>query len=652
MTGIMISHQRGSGDVTLGTVSTGGAAVTSIGSKVRDAHATLSLNNEEHWGPSHRAIQVNNKVFILYRDTASKLAISEFSPNAQSLLLAADPAGGGTPTLPTAGLTVTQAVSGATGVLLEDYIASDNYINIKTVTGTFDAVNSCSFSGGTTVTVTPTSVENNGGEFFRRTVGLISNTLSQTSSFTGAHHYLDSNNDLNFATLYMSTSGTFGVTYASATDTFTESASLHSNTFIERMGASVGFKNTIYFWYAQSFNYLIGVYSPESNSVVINFQGSDSGTGTGVFSAKVSVQSSLAIINGRVFENRHRQARWQFSEVTGATTVVKFSTVADNVTDPARAAWCWAGKDDNALYTMFEQDSVVKQVDRFYIDDLGVVQKNTEFNFNPTNRFILDILPAALQNVTNTSAYFFRNNEDDQLNPTFLAHAGAATGDLSQYNLETWTDLDSGQTAIFRNTIGAVNGAGTADVEFVGDVSASLSVGDVIRNNTTNRIYEVAAVSTQYVQIASFLNAGGDATATDSAVSKMTPWTLVAAAPGTAGMAFPADNRGGGGYTYAVGEHTSKLVTRVGLAGKERFTFTLHSDSGSLVVKVSFFYRLDDGVDRQCTVSNPSVGGSLASNEVSGWTADNTTNHEFTWDQNTDGVASGAAVEFFIKVDV
>jgi hypothetical protein len=652
MTGIMISHQRGSGDVTLGTVSTGGAAVTSIGSKVRDAHATLSLNNEEHWGPSHRAIQVNNKVFILYRDTASKLAISEFSPNAQSLLLAADPAGGGTPTLPTAGLTVTQAVSGATGVLLEDYIASDNYINIKTVTGTFDAVNSCSFSGGTTVTVTPTSVENNGGEFFRRTVGLISNTLSQTSSFTGAHHYLDSNNDLNFATLYMSTSGTFGVTYASATDTFTESASLHSNTFIERMGASVGFKNTIYFWYAQSFNYLIGVYSPESNSVVINFQGSDSGTGTGVFSAKVSVQSSLAIINGRVFENRHRQARWQFSEVTGATTVVKFSTVADNVTDPARAAWCWAGKDDNALYTMFEQDSVVKQVDRFYIDDLGVVQKNTEFNFNPTNRFILDILPAALQNVTNTSAYFFRNNEDDQLNPTFLAHAGAATGDLSQYNLETWTDLDSGQTAIFRNTIGAVNGAGTADVEFVGDVSASLSVGDVIRNNTTNRIYEVAAVSTQYVQIASFLNAGGDATATDSAVSKMTPWTLVAAAPGTAGMAFPADNRGGGGYTYAVGEHTSKLVTRVGLAGKERFTFTLHSDSGSLVVKVSFFYRLDDGVDRQCTVSNPSVGGSLASNEVSGWTADNTTNHELTWDQNTDGVASGAAVEFFIKVDV
>jgi len=230
MTGIMIAHQRGSGDVTLGTVSTGGASVTSIGSKVRDAHATLSLNNEEHWGPSHRAIQVNNKVFILYRDTASKLAISEFSPDAQSLLLAADPAGGGTPTLPTEGLTVTQAVSGATGVLLEDYIASDNYINIKTVTGTFDAVNSCSFSGGTTVTVTPTSVENNGGEFFRRTVGLISNTLSQTSSFTGAHHYLDSNNDLNFATLYMSTSGTFGVTYASATDTFTESASLHLNT--------------------------------------------------------------------------------------------------------------------------------------------------------------------------------------------------------------------------------------------------------------------------------------------------------------------------------------------------------------------------------------------------------------------------------------
>ena len=647
MTGIMISHQRGSGDVTLGTVSTGGAAVTSIGSKVRDAHATLSLNNEEHWGPSHRAIQVNNKVFILYRDTASKLAISEFSPNAQSLLLAADPAGGGTPTLPTAGLTVTQAVSGATGVLLEDYIASDNYINIKTVTGTFDAVNSCSFSGGTTVTVTPTSVENNGGEFFRRTVGLISNTLSQTSSFTGAHHYLDSNNDLNFATLYMSTSGTFGVTYASATDTFTESASLHSNTFIERMGASVGFKNTIYFWYAQSFNYLIGVYSPLSNSVVINFQGSDSGTGTGVFSAKVSVQSSLAIINGRVFENRHRQARWLLSEVTGATTVTKFSTVADNVTDPARAAWCWAGKDDNALYTMFEQDGVVKQVDRFYIDDLGVVQKNTEFNFNPTNRFILDILPAALQSVTNTSAYFFRNNEDDQLNPTFLAHAGAATGDLSQYNLETWTDLDSGLSATFNNTIGNAN-----DVVFQNTVAASLSVGDVIRNNTTNRIYEVAAVSTTDVQIASFLNAGGDATATDSAVSKMTPWTLAAAAPGTAGMAFPADNRGGGGYTYAVGEHTSKLVTRVGLPGAERFTFTLHSDSGSLTVKVSFFYRLDDGVDRQCTVSNPSVG-SMNGNVNEGLTADNgVTDYELTWDQSTDGVASGAAVEFFIKVDV
>jgi len=387
--------------------------------------------------------------------------------------------------------------------------------------------------------------------------------------------------------------------------------------------------------------------------VVINFQGTDAATGTGALSARISVQSSLAIINGRVFENRHRQARWLLSEVTGATTVTKFSTVSDNVNDPARAAWCWAGKDDNALYTMFEQDGVVKQVDRFYIDDLGVVQKNTEFNFNPTNRFILDILPAALQNVTNTSAYFFRNNEDNQLNPTFLAHAGAATGDLSQYNLETWTDLDSGQTAIFRNTIGAVNGAGTADVEFVGDVSASLSIGDVIRNNTTNRIYEVAAVSTQYVQIASFLNAGGDATATDSAVSKMTPWTLAAAAPGTAGMAFPADNRGGGGYTYAVGEHTSKLVTRVGLPGAERFTFTLHSDSGSLVVKVSFFYRLDDGVDRQCTVSNPSVGAPLNGNVNEGLTADNgVTEYELTWDQNTDGVASGAAVEFFIKVDV
>jgi hypothetical protein len=382
--------------------------------------------------------------------------------------------------------------------------------------------------------------------------------------------------------------------------------------------------------------------------VVINFQGNDSATGTGALSARISVQSSLAIINGRVFENRHRGALWQFSEVTGATTVIKFSTVANNATDPARAAWCWAGKDDNALYTMFEQDSVVKQVDRFYIDDLGVVQKNTEFNFNPTNRFILDILPAALQNVTNTSAYFFRNNEDDQLNPTFLAHAGAATGDLSQYNLETWTDLDSGLSATFNNTIGNAD-----DVVFQNTVAASLSVGDVIRNNTTNRIYEVAAVSTTDVQIASFLNAGGDATATDSAVSKMTPWTLAAAASGSAGMAFPADNRGGGGYTYAVGEHTSKLVTRVGLAGKERFTFTLHSDSGILVVKVSFFYRLDDGVDRQCTVSNPSVGAPLNGNVNEGLTADNgVTEYELTWDQNTDGVASGSSVEFFIKVDV
>jgi len=72
--------------------------------------------------------------------------------------------------------------------------------------------------------------------------------------------------------------------------------------------------------------------------------------------------------------------------------------------------------------------------------------------------------------------------------PTFLAHAGAATGDLSQYNLETWTDLDSGLTAIFNNTIGNAD-----DVVFQNTVAASLSVGDVIRNNTTNRIYEVAA---------------------------------------------------------------------------------------------------------------------------------------------------------------
>lgn len=649
MTGIMISHQRGSGDVTLGTVSTGGAAVTSIGSKVRDAHATLPVNTTTTYGCSHRSIQVNNKVFIVYRNTATKLAISEFSPNAQSLLLAADPAGGGTPTLPTAGLTVTQAVSGATGVLLEDYIASDNYINIKSVTGTFDAVNSCSFSGGTTVTVTPTSVEDNGGEFFRRFEGTIN--LIAADSFIGAHHYLGGNNDLNFATGYYSSGQFNGVRYESATNTFSESTNLIAlagGPGMNNAGPSIGFKNTIYFTHSWVATKYIGVYNPVANSVVISAPGTTSSSG----SSANAIQSPLAVANGRVFYNRYfftgAGGFYILGEVTGASFINTFATTPGFDTFPSRPSWCWVGKDDNAIYAMFEEDSGTKQADRFYFDDLGVLQKNTQFDTAPTNRFALNILPATLLSISQASAYFFRNNEDDQLNPTFLAHAGAVAGDLSQYNLETWTDLDSGLSATFNNTIGNAD-----DVVFQNTVAASLSVGDVIRNNTTNRIYEVAAVSTTDVQIASFLNAGGDATATDSAVSKMTPWTLVAAASGTAGMAFPADNRGGGGYTYAVGEHTSKLVTRVGLAGKERFTFTLHSDSGSLVVKVSFFYRLDDGVDRQCTVSNPSVGAPLNGNVNEGLTADNgVTEYELTWDQNTDGVASGSSVEFFIKVDV
>ena len=644
MTGIMISHQRGTGDVTLGTVSTGGAAVTSIGSKVRDAHATLIANSESTYGPSHRTIQNNNKVFILYRNTATKLAISEFSPDAQSLILAADPAGGGTP-LPVAGETVTQAVSGATGVTLEDYVAGDDYINIKSVTGTFDTTNSCTFSTATSST-TPTSVEDNGGEFFRRLES--SDTLEQIDSFTGGHHYLDSNNDLNFSTFYMSPTASYGVKYASATDTFSETAALTGALGCAAMGSSVGFKNTIYFKYVWSVSRVVGVYNPISDALVVTVAGSAQSTAF----ATISVQSPFAITNGRVYT-----AEWGhnggfsnigqcvLNEVTGGTVTQKF--LYQDVTGilyPARTTWIWIGKTDNAIYTCFEEDSIVKQVDRFYFDDLGVLQKNTEFFNTPTNRFALNILPASLSDGnTNSVCYPFRNNEDDQLDPTYLVHVGSATGDYSQYNLETWTDLDSGLTATFNNTIGNAN-----DVVFQNTVAGVLNVGDVIRNNTTNRIYEVAAVSTTDVQIASFLNAGGDATATDSAVSKMTPWAFVAAATGTAGMCMPADNRGG--YTYAVGEHTSELVTRVGLAGKERFTFTLHSDSGTQAVKVSFFYRLNDGVDRQCTISNPSVG-SIVSNENTGLTADNTTNYELTWDQNTDSVGSGTAVEFFIKVE-
>lgn len=646
MTAILAFKNRGSGNQQLTRVNTGGGVAQSLGGPVRDANATLIDDNSRYWNIGHRSIQINDKVFVVYRNASGRVAVSEFVPDAQALILSGDPTGGGTP-IPLQGETVTQAVSGATGVLVEDYIAGDNYIHVKNVSGTFDAVNSCTFSTATSST-TPTSVEINGGECFRRFQGAV--TLKSTESFTGAHHYVSPNNKVNFAFLYIHSSNSMrGVVYDSDNDTFSESANLltEDSSFV---AASIGFKNTIYFKHTTGSVYYLSVYNPATESVTNVAMPGNPGTSTPTQQIQ---QANLAVIKDRVFTVGYTDAggtgTYDLLEVTGGTPTVLFTTSSAADFNSFRFAWTWQGRDDNAIYLQLQSAfTVQKLVYRFYIDDAGVVQKNMEFVLAPTTTFADLIFPPALETATsNAAGYFFRTNEDNQLNPDFICHAGSTGGAVSEYNMETWANLDSGLVATFNGTLGQVD-----DVVFQN--APALSVGEVIRNNTTNRAYKVAAVSGVNVQLTSFMDAGGDATSTDSAVSVMSPWIFQASTTGSAGLAFPSNNSGGGGYTYTPGEHTFKLVSRLGTPGKEKFTFTLHSDSGTLGVKVSFFYRLIDGVDRQATVSdNVGAGTSIVSNEMLGCIADNgATVYELSWNQSTDSVESGASVEWTPSVEV
>jgi hypothetical protein len=93
----------------------------------------------------------------------------------------------------------------------------------------------------------------------------------------------------------------------------------------------------------------------------------------------------------------------------------------------------------------------------------------------------------------------------------------------------------------------------------------------------------------------------------------------------------------GGQYSWSAGEKTMTIVSRVAVVGGVRFTFKLHSDSGTDPIKVRAFTRRVVGLQSRtktpAEVENNSHGAlssTAPGNYNTGLTADGTTSYSLT----------------------
>tara|TARA_R110000824_G_scaffold49501_5_gene139028 strand:- start:206 stop:2176 length:1971 start_codon:yes stop_codon:yes gene_type:complete len=635
------------------TAFAGSGTTDLYGALLREPNDVNTVTRWEY--VSSLCAQLGAEVYLLVTKTSQTPRVYKAYDGAVKLILSADPTGGGTP-IPLSGETITQAVSGATGTLVEDYRVGDDFIIVDAPSGTFDAVNSCTFSTATSST-TPTSVEDNGGEFaidWESANTLQTNFTASSSGF--AHGLKNEKPTLGFAYIdNVSNGNIWSVVRNPSSGLWEENDSLVNSTQQWRKnGSTLVHRNSVYWTHQLSSSDNV------TQVVTMNIGTGACSVGT-IFPGSNTRSNGLVVWNGRVFCGVvSSTSSLELYELVGASAV----KIADLGT--GGIGWVvnegvtpWVGRDDNALYFMTRNSGSKNQVVRFYLDSNGDIVISCPPSCQNNN--VVDIsgvmLPSAIRSGVAADSHGVWLIDTDSVPATPATRIWFYNGSQvagTEYKWTNFIDLDSGLTATVSGTIGSAN-----DLVFQNTVAGSLAVGDWVWIKTLGSAFRVAAVATVNVQLENHTptSSGGTALvqptppAGTSIIGKAQVMSTESGTEaGLTGVALPYGDLGGG-KVHTPGEIFAEFNAQDPAVGGVAMTFTIfdpfsNSAGGDLTARG--WWMKEDGTYGQMTLL--SVGQGTKTGDTNTALSAGTL-QTFVWDAPGDGITDGEFTRKTIEIE-
>lgn len=587
---------------------------------------------------THRVAQSAGKLFTIVYSAIGQMAVYEFDPDAISLDLSADPSGG--TTLPVAGDTVTGGTSGATGTLLEDYVAGDNFLVIEVTSGTFVA-ESLTIVGGTSGsnTATSTAVNDRGGEHFI----VFKDTC--IGAISGLHHSRTPAGDVTLHGLYRrSGNDVYVAVYDSATDTWSgQLIGVLGGASGGRVGASICDQNTIY-WY----NWFFGSGNPDYVVTHNTLTGATTIAALPTASTELDEGACFLSWEGGVYAlvaDDSGSDPTHLMEITGGSPVI-IDTV-DEINNYSTIAG-FVSPDDNALWLLGLSDTAgIANVCRWVKRADGTVVRTSGVNPTALNESIGGaLLPVALQPPVATGFARFRDIEDTpgQIKVRLYFSSSIGAGAFSEYLYNPAAQVDSGLAATFN---------GTSTVTFQNDVSAELAADDwiIVWAEKDKFAFRVDAVVGPSVTISSLGDVNNVIPTGDFEVRKVQILSSFGANPNSVGCVFPDAEDFSGGHIFTVGEIEAVPLSRTPVVGGVRQFFKIFDPGNNgftdRVAELYFFNKETQQIQRGTIVNS---SGSVVSNQATGLTADGATVEYIDWDAEADGQNIGDPVNLIIRV--
>lgn len=618
---------QGSGQCQVTSINFPGSTQTSLGGPMRreaQVSATSSgvyVRNSciSAWNYDFAVIvrgNVEPRVYQFYQDTATNKVRAVFLTGNPSMAVSA-------------GETVT-ALSGATGTVIEDYVAGDLFVNLQNCSLTnFIANDVLSFSGGASATLTATGfLEDNGGEW-----GVIytapdpaENASPNNSMGTGLFSFTTASGEIGICFGYNNTSAEFILCKSISYGVWTDS-NIYTNGNLGFLSGIATINDGIINYCFSLFNgFVFILYSyainPDTESIVVD---SASGVAAGYYTL-----TNIFSVNDDVFMLAIADSHGEIKKVTGGPIINLQSTANTASTDIVSFATIFRGISQNEFYV--GHTATADAVPRLVVNRFAYISGSWVSNavgaatitIAATTDIGSQIVPASLRSGI-VGCLYGQGFQDTVTTPgstvqrIWLLNNGLSTNPgIGAQPAEEYVITDPWQligSATWNGTVGTAT-----DVVF--GSPHGCAVGNWVLHEGANKSYRVSATPsataltlqnlTTIAPLTTFPN-----TVSDTYKSVMS-WTLIG---GTVSGVDPSGEQNGGGERiYRNSQTRAELIKVVDIQDTvyERFYFRIY---GTGSVDIEFYYRSIEGAEVQATLTNASVG-TIVSNVITGLSGD------------------------------
>ena len=652
--GILITNFR-NGDVIVSSLS--GVTPSQIGGPLRRESSTGAGIGAVYRHENNRAINFQGGLYVIHASAIAACRIYKFDGDAFSTGIS------GLSGLFTLGETINGQTSSATAIIADASISGDDFIIIKTISGTFQAGESI-LGAASSASAVIGAIPAQGGAASLEGEWVLEYALTQT---------LD--NVLGHSGLYSTNSGGKNV----ITGIFSTSAHYTcSFTFDPDENKWTEFLNLLYNGTAGAEEYGKGQFLDDS--LWINFENNASSSGDHHDyiqfneAAKSTINNTISnhigwnpqrnsfgmdIVN---FNGNYFTWEWpsnvndsiQLREIGGQGSVFSPGNSSGETNRPVQLATSNRGGSlfyvlNDIMYAYYYSAAITGWVcGRFHFDSGEDLICSTLASSGYTNNDIFSdfyfTTGFGLRSGLSTANARWRGildketNDPDGTTRMLLYHVTNPTAGTTRGLVHT---------GIINLTNGTYTWDGTTTVNVSADPTLgpdSIVVGDWIGIRSDKRIYEVSGTSSSTVTIVDNFTLGIPSGISTSV--KETALTNVGTDTTISESAFSEDRVSIGDRSFIKGGVTISIVGTVPNETGTRIYFKCFSDSGSAGATAEFFYGPDfrdsepssGQPNSTCTLSDASSGTINSVNEITGLTADNTTEYEVTWVHSSDGV--------------